>query len=666
MGLQDYLAENTGSFDIEVMRWWTANPIIYANAIVSDRGDFIDSIFPIDNPVIVSDTGRKAVYRCFGDGSTDDESLRAQSLKMLRKTAEDIRPLGLRITQNGFGYDYPVCNKTKGVFSIGSDGAGPGSSQFRRGIIDSQGRQMSSDALDLDLMWMSRAYLMSFLTDAKMETIASFCDKFMGLNLGFAKMHTYAEQRILAEKALAGDRKAAHSLAAYNYEDAITTQLVGKRFLPILFNIANICKVSYFDAFNDSPKSTALFYSDRADFSALHQTRRKRFGNFDDHAAMDAALEREFKRLEVPSFTRGPADDMVVAYFPFSAHMKPALLTDTVKKTMLELARTTRHPVERYMYELVLEGWCGETLSDLDHVSRYPEFDSVMRAKYNGLTGANLKQKMHEGLVENINKAFEGVQVVNHYRNLFFLQGLSAEEAENRGFVVFGEAKGISIAPGRMIYRLNNEICSSGIKIPSKKKSIEEHGKNEECSAEITTLRRFVEEYFYDPKQAFMSVVDSARQFASREIGIEYLLMNARKHEEPQYKDPEQQMTRRGRILRAFPEAQIGESIVHLLAEGPDGQEMFVRYDPGEQRLMANAEPLWQAYEDEIFGVKTTIDEYQSGSVRRSKSESPLYAIAKAVLIRDSKSRKDRETLEQMMRGRLSKDETNKFISARI
>jgi len=102
-----------------------------------------------------------------------------------------------------------------------------------------------------------------------------------------------------------------------------------------------------------------------------------------------------------------------------------------------------------------------------------------------------------------------------------------------------------------------------------------------------------------------------------------------------------------------------------MLSEGPNGEEVFTRYDPGEQRMMPQ-EPLWQAYEDEIFAVKTKVDTYGDGTVRKSKSESPLFAIAKAALLKDSKSRTDRMTLEQMMRGKLDKDASSRFIDEHI
>lgn len=661
MGLRDYLNKNIGAFDIEVMRWWTANPVVYANAIVSDIGDWIDCILPIDSQEVVSETGRKAQYQCFGEGLDGLDELRKNSTLMLARTAQRIRRLGVRITQNGFGYDYPVCNKTPGIFLIGSDNAGPQNLAFRRGIIDSHGRQASADAIDLDTTWMARAYLLAFLNDAKLETLAAFCDRFMGLQLGFAKLHTYQEQAELVEKALAGDREAATKLAKYNYEDAIVSYLIGKRFLPILFNIADACQVTYFDALNESPKNVALFYTDRVEMSALHRPRNRRvYTEFDDAAHMGAIVDRH-----VPwTVRKGSAKDVLVAYYPFANNLEAVLQQDPAKQKILELSRNAKNPVEAYMYNLVLEGWVGEILCDLERAQERPDFNAVLRGKYKGHDQKTIHNTLHENVKNSASKAFAGTTVLNRYRNIFFLQGISEEEAARRGFVPFGTADVISVDKGRVIHKLRGEILSSGIDIPSKKKRIEEPGKNAECALEVKVVRDFVEEYFENPARAFECVYDYARAFAEKKVPVEDLLMRVVKHEEPKNMSPEQQRTRRGRIIRSF-DAEIGESIVYMLVPHPtSNDEFFVRYDPAEKGFGISFEPAWEAYRDEIFGVKEVIKELEDGTVRKEKKYSTLYEICKALLIGDDKSRKRRQALQSLLSGNGSLAELKDFIAS--
>jgi len=663
--MQDYLTKNSGAFDIEVARWWTPKPIVYMNTAVSGFGDIVDCLFPIDGTKLRSATGRVATYRCHGNGEMDDASLRTGSLKLIRATAEAIRKSPLRITQNGLSYDYPVCNKTKGVFGIGADNSGPMKTSFRRGILDFHGRQMSGDALDLDLMWFSKGYLLPFITDSKLETIAAFFDRNMECNFGFAKMHTYEEQADLFERALEGDLSAARSLGRYGYDDSIVTYQIGKRVLPVLFNIANTCKVSYFDALNESPKNVALFSSEHQQFSALHKPNIWS-RPFKDDKAMNSLIKREFKKLQISSINKGLTGKVMVAYYPFSNYIKPVLLLNTIKREMMALSRETEHPVEKYMYERVLDGWCGEILADLDHAWGDDKFNRVLRGKYKGLDRIDLRQKLADGLSEKISEAFKDVTVVNRSRNMYFLQGISEKEARRRGFIVFGNADAISVGPGRIIYNLHGEICSSGIDIPSKKKAFEEPGTNEECALKINVIRNFVQDCFEDPNVAFDRVHETARALAEGQIPQKDLLMRVRKKEEPENQGEEQQDLRRGRIISTYP-AEIGESIVYILSEGPAGEELYDRFNPADGTFAFPPEPALQIYENEIFGIKPTGHDYESGDDRTSTSEAALFSIAKAILMGNSRSSSEnKQTLEQLLRGRLDGPQRKEFIRARL
>ena len=123
---------------------------------------------------------------------------------------------------------------------------------------------------------------------------------------------------------------------------------------------------------------------------------------------------------------------------------------------------------------------------------------------------------------------------------------------------------------------------------------------------------------------------------------------------------------RRGRLIRTYPETKIGEFIVYILNESPNDQELFDKFDPADGTFAFPPQPALQTYETEIFGKSQKINKYRSGHETKSRTEASLYSIAKAILIRDSKSRKDRATLDLLLRGRLDGPQRKEFIQARI
>jgi len=619
------------AWDSEVMRWWKppAERFVYAASIVGDE-DTVLSVFPLKDEAIRSSTGRTARNITYSPGNgTNDELFRA-SAYLKHQTAKELRGFRLRVTQNGLGYDYPVLDAAPGMFLVNHDNSGPESIPFRRGIIDSHGRKASGDAIDMDMMWMARHYLGPFVTDYKLETIAAFCDKFFSLDLHFKKSLTYEQQAQMTERALEGEEESMRTLLEYAYDDSIHQLKAAEPFLNPLMRIAEACHVTYFEAFNESPKSVAARASDRKHFSALHKPRwRGGDGAFDADTAMDSSVKSH--KYWTP--TIGEARDVLVAAYPYAHFLEPVLEGDAPKKELFGLCRGAKNPIEAFMYSLVLDGWAGEVLADLASVQRHPEQYLMVRARY----GKSVSE-VESALESRLRKApFDGATILNKYRNVYFLRGISEAEAARRGFIPFGMADVLSVEAGKAIYRLHGELCSAGIDIPSRKEALEEPGKMRRSALETRTLRAFLEHFFDDKKAAWGIVCDAAKNLAEHKTPPEELLRRLTVHTLPENMGVQQQLTRTGRILRAFPEAQLGESIVYLLGEGPN-DEAYLRYDPGEREFGVSLEPAWKTYQEEIFG-------------RNAKRESTFFSIAHALAFRGTTIARERvKNLEKALR----------------
>lgn len=652
----DHLLQRRISYDEETSLWWEGRTLIHSLAAGGPRGYVVYTIFQTKATRIEAG-GVVAEVRSFNTGERDWDELRLVSRRMMFEAAKVIKAAELRITQNGLGYDNPMANKP-GLFPIGSDNSGAQTIPFRRGIIDTYGRQGSADAVDFDLMWMVRANLMAFQTDAKIETTSAFSRLFFDLGPKYVKLHTYQDQIKLAERARNGDEAATLEDARYNVEDTRETELIAAAYAPIRLNIAAVCKVPYFDAFNESPKSIALSYTDRVHMSAVHTPRdRQLYADFDEGKVMARLTDRALGWKHRQGLHKG----VLVAYYPFAEHLAPVLKNDATMASLLELARNAKNPVEAYMYHLVCEGWAGEMLCDIERAKEYPGYDKVVWGKY-GRTSSDIERLMQENL-SGLRLRFANAHVVNRYQNLFFLQQLGPKEAGARGFVVFGEADVLSIAKESLTYRLGGEICSSGISIPSAKRRVEAPGTNPRCALEIAAVRDVVERCFDDPADAMRRAFDYAHQLASGKADLSSLVMKATMHEAPKHSTPAQQRTRRGRVLASFPELKPGESVSYYVAD-VNGQEGFLPYNLAEHCSEFPMEPWLKWYQDRLFGITENVKEYEDGTQTSTESVSTLYRIAKALTL--CRSKRDAGHLQQFLRGKGTAKEFTDFVKGRI
>jgi hypothetical protein len=625
VALQDYLVENAGAYDIEVMHWWSARPIVYANATVMQNQAFIDTLFPTRNPILSSTDGTiDATVTCFGNGSEELDDLERESAYLLNETGNRVKKLGIRITQNGLGYDNKVLDKKEGIYLPGNDNSRPKTLPFRPNVMGT--KKGSRDGIDFDLMWWARSYLLPLMNDTKIETTASFLDKQVNLGLDFMKIINYSEHDRNVELARNGDLDASETLCKYNLDDSLVELKVGQWAMPLMFNIAKICQVPYFSAFNDSPTNVARMYSEKVRFSSLHTPKKPtRLDNdFNETEAITKTMKSAVDWTHKPGFKK----DILVAYYPFAVNFEEILKLDEQKSQMLELARDTTCPVQSYIYNRVLEGWCGEIIEDLKNYKNDNLPEAVLLGKY-GKRYDQMKMKIVENLETKTKSAFVDGKIVNQYRTIYFLEDITEEQAKEKGFIPFGRADVMSIDEGRVIYKMNGEILSSGISVPSRKKRAEEPGRNQQSAFEIMLQRDFAEKYFGNPEEAYDFATEQIKNLKTGKVEPEDLLMRLVKRNNPKDIPFSQQNTRRGKILHAYPELELDESIIYSLISVND-QESYMRYNPEDPVFVA--EPAISIYQEKLFG-----------------KESKMHKVISAMLSGENKPLKRGESLVERL-----------------
>jgi len=150
------------------------------------------------------------------------------------------------------------------------------------------------------------------------------------------------------------------------------------------------------------------------------------------------------KILEIDHY-KGSAKDVLVAYYPFAENLSEILEKDPVKKEMLELARNSDDIIAQYIYYQVVDGWAKEILDDLNQAKHNITYNAVIRGKHAGYDKDGIENIIKRNLRTNLDHAFEGATVLNNYKNIFFMQDLTEEQAKERGFVTFGKAQIISL-----------------------------------------------------------------------------------------------------------------------------------------------------------------------------------------------------------------------------
>jgi len=128
--------------------------------------------------------------------------------------------------------------------------------------------------------------------------------------------------------------------------------------------------------------------------------------------------------------------------------------------------------------------------------------------------------------------------------------------------------------------------------------------------------------------------------------------MSVKKYEEIENTTPTQQRTRRGKLLATF-RCKINESIVYMLTSDILRGEQYLRYNPDTNCFNEPGEPAWEIYKNEIFGIRDT---------GKSKTDSLLYSISKALLVgKDHPIIRARELL-QFMQGQGNSFDFSAFV----
>ncbi len=596
-----YLMDTLGCFDIEVGEWWTKHPWIYSVAIVKEKGDdLVFGLFKANS--IVEAKGRTAHYVQCGSEK-----------KLIASMASEIRKLGLRVTQNGLSYDYPVSDKFPGVFLVNADNSPPVSLNFRRGMLDEHGRKGSKDAVDLDTAFFARAHLLSLLPDCKLETLGDFFSSF-GLDTYYKKLQTYEENDALVVLAQKGDVNAADRIMSYTYEDSIVDYRIGKWIAPVMMNVAGDVGIDVFDAFHETPRNIALISGDKQHWDNLHVVRNHSgYQKFFQDGWHRKELSEIFDKKIKWNFVKGEHNDVLVAYYPLWKHLSQYLSNRCCG--LIKRANETSNALEAMLYNQIIDGFGAELLADLepkllgylsDKLNEYwlnsPE--AVLYGKY----GAGRQEIL--GSLDCV-KDFKG-KIVNRHDNLFFISGMSGLEAKNNGLIPLGVAdKLINIKEGVCVHRLNDTVLSTGLQVPSRKKRAEHPGRNRDCALEIMVVHDFVNTYFSSGIDEACKVVNEYEQsFRNGGVNPSLLAFRVSQSEPLSDRGVMQQRTLKARIERFFG-LKPGQSVVCGVSESG-----FVEYDPGSGKYKGDCVGDAKYYHKEIFGVGSKLRKIMNAVVK--------------------------------------------------
>jgi hypothetical protein len=590
---------HAGAFDMEVMDWWDEQKAtIYAvSAVTENHGNRIFGLFPIENEHVES------------FGSTAQYVLCRNESDLLAQTSMLLRQLKGRVTHNGFAYDYCVADKRPGRFLISADNAPPRSRMFRRGQMDEHGRKTSTDAVDLDTVWMSKAYLRGLSNDHTLVSLAHVTNSFFRLGLHFEKLLSYQDLDRIVEQARKGDRKAMQKGMVYSLGDSVASHRVGMTYLPILMNIAEKAGIGYFDAFHETPKNIALIVGDRLHWNGKSEPR--------DHQDYQSYYQEREKSVlnhlldKTLGFNRckpGVHEDVLVAYHPLWRAVE-GLIKERANG-LLELAKNAKHPVEAYMYNQVVDGFVWEMIADLAFSRDTTAFDGIIKGKYGHQKDA-LRAFVTQGFAEHVRRAFDRVRVLNRYSNLFFVHGLSEEEAWRQGFVPLGVADRIvNVNKGRVLHRMHGEVLSAGIAMPGRKMRAQHPGMDRMSALEIMALHDSVQAYFSDGIDAARHIIHCLAELVQEgTLNAALYAFTVRQNEPLEDRDDKQQRTRKAMIERKF-HLEPGWRVSVGIALGKDDTEDYVEYDPSTQRYKADFLPHRKLYHDEIFGPDSRVQEF--------------------------------------------------------
>ena len=588
---RNYLLSNSGCFDIEVGEWWTKHPWIYSVAIVKEKGDdVVFGLFKANENIEAK--GRKAHYVQCGSEK-----------RLIASMASEIRKLGLRVTQNGLSYDYPVSDKFPGLFLVNADNSPPVSLNFRRGILDEHGRKGSRDAVDLDTWFFAKAHLAFLLPDCKLETLGDFFNGLAGLDTRYKKMQTYEENDALVVLAQKGDIRAADKIMAYTYEDSIVDFKIGKWVAPVMMNIASDTGIDVFDAFHETPRNIALISGDKLQWDNLHVVRNHAgYQKFFQDGWHKKELAELFDKKLNWNFVQGEHNDVLVAYYPLWRNLSKYL----ANRCPALIKRTAGNPLESMLYNQVLDGFAAELIADLepqllsylsDRLNEYwlnsPE--AVLYGKY-GAGRENILSSLDSSLAK-MKTSLQNCSVVNRHDNLFFLSGINASEATDKGFIPLGVAdRLININPGIAVHRLNNTVLSTGLQVPSRKKRAEHPGRNRDCALEISVVHDYINAYLASGDGAAVAR-DYETKLLNGSVNPALLAFRVSQSEPLSDRGVQQQRTQKARIEKKFG-LKPGESVIC-----GRGRDDFVEYDPASQQYKGQFDYDKSHYHKEIFGA---------------------------------------------------------------
>jgi hypothetical protein len=633
MALEDYL-NGICSFDIEVKHWWTDKPIVYLISIVSDRGDFVGGEFGIGRNYVESAVGRKAEYLCFNN---NQEAL-------IRWAGGKQRELDLPVemTQNGLAYDYVELALRQGCFKIGPDNSEPkilklGYSDRKSKDGETLTKRRHPAAIDFDLMLWASSNLKFALPDARLETIASLAHNFFGARIGYTKSHTYEQQKIDVEIAQ-HNPEVAYGLARYAYEDALATFEAGKSLMRIPVNIAKATGCPLFSAFNDRKRKIAVYVGSRKHYE-LHGAERgeRKYLEGDRVSKLKARLMKE--GLE-PEFAKGIFSKVLVGYLPMhdSIHL-PAV---ECKSNLLAAAHNAQNPLEKIIYHQLLDEFLAEPLVKIIDDEKYGA------RKYKAGSFAELEGRMRGWLAE-ARKALAGNRLINISKGLLFIeQKESVDALVKKGFVPWDYADIVSVESEAVVYKMRNEILSTGIKIPSAKRWQEcDAPKDHHPNIKIKAMRSFVENVFVDKALALKELGELAKSLASNSIPATDYLQRVNCKELPEDRSDTEQQKLKTRVEKELG-LKPGEDAIFGVMDKGDGSKGFVRYDPETKTFDRNFIPFTKHYLDTIFG-----------------KQSRMWDIASAVYLNkaDANYASKKTALESTMYGRGTENDIAFLVS---
>ncbi|MDI6806334.1 MAG: 3'-5' exonuclease [Candidatus Aenigmarchaeota archaeon] len=393
------------------------DPKTYLVSVVSDKGDII---FTTKNPglsEVCLDSRRANVIVCSED----------EIVEHVAQFINEIDPLYI-FGHNIMDFDLPYLADA-GRFYIGVDGSKP---KIKGGIPGYSKKRIVKGRYVIDTLSFARNNL--WLPDNKLETVANCLD------IQFKKEYDYEKLNELAKKA-STDKSIATDLARYNYNDALVTYQIGKRFLPIILGAS----LDFFTdpttvCFRSSPVSE---YYDNVYFHELHTFRQERNIEFD-------VEEKKRKLLKFPS--KIGTYKILAIYVPL---FEEALKFSKEFSHLYEMLET-ENITDKIITSRVIEKAGEEILYDL--------YSDVPENIFFGRYSVN-KRVVEDAIISRVHEYKNLLSEFNVINNAGIFLFLEDNGKHPKDVIVYGNGDAISVEDGRLITRINGKIISPGIDI---------------------------------------------------------------------------------------------------------------------------------------------------------------------------------------------------------